>query len=155
MCACHTDRYCIDGSWRDDDIDTVVRTLLHLPEWQLLLRLIATIEVKEAFCVLDHGPGPCNLTSLNHSLYGPKGLERHTLITLIRDCRGRNISFAQRPLPDSLFGVIDVRLSHREVTMTTISNSVFALRAPELLLANMSLQTWLLAFMCPRSNILM
>ena len=46
MCACHTDRYCIDGRWRDDDIDTVVRTLLHLPELQLLLRLIATIELK-------------------------------------------------------------------------------------------------------------
>ena len=58
MCACHTDRYCIDGSWRDDDIDTVVRTLLHLPELQRLLRLIATIEMKDAFCVLDHGPEP-------------------------------------------------------------------------------------------------
>mgnify|MGYP005691656067 CR=1 FL=1 len=113
MCACHTDRYCIDGSWRDDDIDTVVRTLLHLPELQLLLRLIATIEMKDAFCVLDHGPEPRNLRSLNFSLYGPKGLERHTGEVNTGLLRPKHL-------------LIDVRLSHREVTMTTISNSVFA-----------------------------
>ena len=45
MCAFHTDRYYVDGCWRDDVHDTVVRTLFPLTNLPLLLTLLATIEL--------------------------------------------------------------------------------------------------------------